>query len=611
MSYNGLSDFVRLLKEKDDIVVIDEYVNPVFEMTDIADRMIKSGGKALMFRNTGTNYPVLMNIYGSELRICMALSVGSIEEIYEKISRFIEIVMLKGKGGSLYDRFRKFKSLSSIGELLPVRRKGRGRCQEILMKDINLYDFPILYCWPKDGGRFITLPIVNTIDIEKKLPNAGMYRMQVIDNNTTGMHWHLHKTGAYHYNGYKRRGVRMPVTVTLGGDPIYGYVATAPLPKDIDEYILAGFIRGKSVNMVKSITNDIYIPEDSDIVIEGYVDVEEELFYEGPFGDHTGFYSLEDYYPVFHVTCITCRRDAIYPATIVGIPPMEDKYFTMVSSKVFLTIVKSFIIPEVVDWIFPDEGVTHNLVIVKVKCDYKGVGFKVINALWGLGQMMFCKIIITVGENDVINDYRLMLKRLVNSILLGNYIISKGPLDVLDHSTDVVGYGGKMGIDLTICSDVINYNISKSVLNNILVENEDLININTDYIELGLIIMSIDKKKGSIDRLSSWIRNVIDYKILLVFVDKYVNIFDLKTLLWIFLNNFEPVRDFKIIDNTYVMDGCRKTLEIEGFNRRWPDIVLSSKETIQSVDNKWNKLGIGDFIESPSKKFIEKGLFNH
>ena len=313
---------------------------------------------------------------------------------------------------------------------------------------------PVLKCWPHDGGRFITLPMVHTIHPETGSTNVGMYRMQILDSNTTGMHWQRHKTGANHFEAWKKAGKKMPVTVTLGGDPVYTYAATAPLPENINEYILAGFLRKKKVTMVKCITNDLFVPEDADIVIEGFVDPAEEFVWEGPFGDHTGFYSLADWYPRFHVTCITHSKGAVYPATIVGIPPQEDAWIARATEKLFLAPVKMTLQPEIEDFHMPDAGVAHNLVIVKIRKTYPGQGMKVLSSLSGAGQMMFTKYMIVVSGDIDIRDYKELLAHVFNNIDFStDLLFSKGPLDVLDHSSDNFSFGGKAGIDATIKMD--------------------------------------------------------------------------------------------------------------------------------------------------------------
>jgi 4-hydroxy-3-polyprenylbenzoate decarboxylase len=357
--------------------------------------------------------------------------------------------LLKPKD-NLWDKLKLLPKLKEVSEWMPRKLNRKGKCQELRMENPDLSKLPILKCWPADGGSFITLPGVHTVDPETGAPNVGMYRMQVFDNNLTGMHWHKHKTGANHFEKYKKLGKKMPVSVSLGGDLAYTYAATAPMPENIDEYLLAGFLRKKPVKLVKCITNNLYVPEDSDFVIEGFVDPAEELIWEGPFGDHTGFYSLADWYPKFHVTCITHRKDAVYPATIVGVPPMEDAYIGLATERIFLTPIRMSMIPELKDMTLPVAGVAHNFTVVKIEKSYPGQAIKVMSSLWGAGQMMFNKVLIVTDATVNIHEPAELAKAFVKNFDPGYSMhFSKGPLDVLDHSSNKFAFGSKLGIDLT------------------------------------------------------------------------------------------------------------------------------------------------------------------
>ena len=335
MKTKGLQKFISVLEEQNEIIRINEYVNPVLEITEITDRISKSENqnKALLFENNGTNFPLLINSFGSNKRICLALGINNLDGFGERIKTIAEII--NPKSLSVNDKIKLIPKFNNIISLLPKNIRNRGDCQQFINKNPDINELPVLKCWPFDGGKFITLPVVHTYSPLNNKRNVGMYRMQILSESETGMHWHRHKGGAQHYNEYKKLGKKMPVAVILGGDPIYTYVATAPLPDDIDEYIFAGFLRNKRIKLVKCITNDIYVPNDADFVIEGFIDPEEELIKEGPFGDHTGFYSLTEWYPKFHITCITHKKDAVYPATIVGIPPQEDKWFAKATERIF------------------------------------------------------------------------------------------------------------------------------------------------------------------------------------------------------------------------------------------------------------------------------------
>lgn len=363
--YKNLSAFIEKLEREGELVRITAPVDPVYEIAEITDRESKQphGGRALMFENTGTEFPVVTNIMGSDRRIAMALGVDDVEELTTRIDALFKAVT--SPKPSFSDKLSMLPLVSGAARWLPKNKNGKGECQEVIYtgSEVNLSRLPILKCWPFDGGRFVTLPLVNTIDPDTGIRNVGMYRMQVFSENSTGMHWHLHKTGERHYRRYRELGKRMPVSVCIGGDPAYTYAATAPMPDNMDEYLLAGFLRDKPVQLVKCVTNDIRVPADCDFVIEGYVDTSEKKVTEGPFGDHTGFYSLEDEYPVFHATAITHRRGAVYPATIVGVPPQEDVYIAKATERIFLSPIRLAILPEIRDMYMPPEGVSHNLVI--------------------------------------------------------------------------------------------------------------------------------------------------------------------------------------------------------------------------------------------------------
>jgi len=326
MAYSSLRQFIERLEQAGELYRVKAYVTPRLEIAEITDRMSKSpgGGKALLFENTGYDFPVLINAMGSYRRMCMALGVDDLNVIGREMEALFKSLAVPRS--SLVEKLSLLPTLGKLASWMPVRIKGRGACQEVVMPEPDLYRLPILTCWPKDGGPFITLPIIHTRDPHTGIRNVGMYRMQVFTKDMTGMHWHKHKVSARHFQAYQALKQKMPVAVALGGDPVYTYAATAPLPDNVDEYMLAGFLRKKKVELVKCLTQDIEVPADADIVIEGYVDPEEAFIWEGPFGDHTGYYSLPDWYPRFHVTCITHRKDAVYPATIVGIPPQEDAW---------------------------------------------------------------------------------------------------------------------------------------------------------------------------------------------------------------------------------------------------------------------------------------------
>jgi len=447
MAYKDLQDFIKHLEEKGLLKRITVQVDPELEITEITDRISKQSGPALLFENVKNSaYPVLTNAMGTYERMSMALGVEKLDDIGKDIEEFIDLSNYLG----MMKKFKALPKLARMTTIFPLKLPIRGACQEVIEKDEpNLFTLPVLKCWPKDAGRFITLPLVITKDPETNMQNMGMYRLQLFDKNTTGMHWHLHKDGREIYEKYKLLGQKMPVSVALGCDPAITYAATAPLPKMIDEMMFAGFLRKSPVKLVKSITNDIYVPADAEFVIEGYVDVNEALRLEGPFGDHTGYYSLTDYYPVFHVTCITHKKNPVYPATIVGKPPMEDCYMGKATERIFLPLLK-IQHPEIIDINFPLEGVFHNCAIVSIKKRYPGHAKKIMYSLWGMGQMMYTKLIIVVDENISPQDISTVAWKVFNNVdPKRDIVFTEGPLDALDHASNLAHYGYRMGIDAT------------------------------------------------------------------------------------------------------------------------------------------------------------------
>jgi 4-hydroxy-3-polyprenylbenzoate decarboxylase len=450
MPYARLTDFIDRLDRAGDLHRIKHPVSTDLEISAISDRVMKQpgGGKALLFENVvGSNTPVAVNLFGSKKRMAWALGVDNLDEIAARIS---ELVKLPGNlPRSLSEVIALAPKLVPLGAIGPKIVK-EGACQEVvhLGEDASLDDIPILKCWPDDGGPYITLPLVFTKEPSTGKRNVGMYRIMKYDSRTTGMHWQRHKVGSRHYAEYEALGMDIPVAVVLGGDPAVTYAATAPLPDEIDELLFAGFIRKKAVELVKCKTIDIEVPADAEFVIEGIVPAGVRRR-EGPFGDHTGYYSLADDYPVFNVTAITHRKNAVYPATIVGPPPMEDAYLGKATERIFLPLIK-LIVPEIIDYNLPVEGAFHNLALVRIKKRYPGHANKVMHALWGLGQMMFTKCIIVVDEDvDVQDPQQVVWRTLANIDPERDITFVKGPVDVLDHASTAMSFGSKMGIDAT------------------------------------------------------------------------------------------------------------------------------------------------------------------
>jgi 4-hydroxy-3-polyprenylbenzoate decarboxylase len=445
MVCNDLRDFIKFLEDKKDLLRIKEEVDPILEVTEITDRVSKEQGPALLFEKVkGSRYPIAINLFGSYQRMAWALGLNNFNEIGQQFSSLLKT--------DLEMKFmQKIEALFDLYKLSTSQPKEikKAPCQEIINdKDFSLLEYPILQCWPSDAGRFITLPLVITKDPESGKQNVGMYRMQVFDKKTTGMHWHTHHDGAVNFRKYAKLGKKTEVAVAIGGDPVTIFSATAPLPYGIEELFFAGFLRKKVVEVVKARTVDLLVPAHAEIILEGYVEPGEERI-EGPFGDHTGYYSVAGMYPVFHVTCITQRKDLIYPATIVGKPPMEDCYMGKATERMFLPLVKMQM-PEIVDMNLPLEGVFHNCALIAIRKSYPMHARKVMNAIWGLGQMMFTKFIFIFDEDvNVQNTSEAAWKAFNNVDPSRDILISEGPLDVLDHSSPRPIYGAKMGIDAT------------------------------------------------------------------------------------------------------------------------------------------------------------------
>jgi 4-hydroxy-3-polyprenylbenzoate decarboxylase len=632
MAYKNQQQFIDVLESEGELVRIKEYVDPKLEIAEITDRISKTpgGGKALLFENTGYNFPVLMNAYGSEKRMCLALGVNHLDDVAHDIESLFK--MLASPKESIVDKLKLLPKLGQFASWMPKVRSGRGECQQVVWqgKDADISKLPVITCWPKDGGPFVTLPVIHTKDPSTNTRNVGMYRMQVFGPQLTGMHWHKHKVSAKHFNEYKKLGIKMPVAVALGGDPVYAYSATAPLPENVDEYMLAGFLRKKKVELVKCITQpEIEVPADADFVIEGYVDPADELIWEGPFGDHTGYYSLPDWYPRFHITCITHKQGAVYPATIVGIPPQEDAWLGKATERIFLAPMKMTMVPEIIDMDMPVEGVFHNLVIAQIKKDYAGQGQKVMNAMWGAGQMMFNKILVVADTGVQIQDYEKLAQYAFKNLdPAADIYFSQGPMDVLDHSCSKLGFGGKMCIDGTAKYEEEKddesawASVNNDWLNAIADKFDEVHAVNTSLLkkDIPVLVISVKKsRKGQVRDLHQQLCQVPEMEAvkMVLYVEHTVNANDLTVALWRFCNNLDPKRDSTLVQRPSLVDGSKtyscmgldgtiKTKEMDNFQRDWPNIIVSDEATIRSVDSKWDKLGLGEFLPSPSLKFQDQ-----
>jgi len=455
MAIDNLREFLAAIEQAGELVRVRQPVRARLEIAEIADRCMKSpgGGPALLFEQvfledgSPSPHPVAINLFGSMRRICLALGCEQLDDIGGRIEELLHLKVPEGLLGKL----AMLPRLAEIAKFPPRTRGGRPPCQEVVLQGeaINLDRIPFLTTWPGDGGRYITLPMVITTDPARGIRNVGMYRVQVLGRDTLAMHWQRHKVGAAHWREMAARGEQMPVVIALGGDPASIYSGSAPLPPTIDEFLFAGFLRKAPVELARAITCDLEVPAEAEIVIEGYIDPAEPLVLEGPFGDHTGFYSLADQYPLVHVTAVTMRKDPVYPATLVGRPPMEDYYLGHATERIFLPLLK-LTVPEIVDYHMPAPGIFHNLVFVSIDKQYPGQAWKVMNALWGQGLMSLAKVLVVVDREVNVRDPDEAWWVALNNIDPERDVrFTMGPVDVLDHASRAFTYGSKMGIDAT------------------------------------------------------------------------------------------------------------------------------------------------------------------
>jgi 4-hydroxy-3-polyprenylbenzoate decarboxylase len=585
-----MREAVELLKSKGLLRVIDKEIDIDLEIPHVAYIEVKrEDSKALLFtkpisKRLGKKFttPVLMNLFGSH--VATELFLGkSADDIASEIDELLKLKPPTTMG----DKFDMLLRLFSLKNVFPKRLKGRGASQEVINdSDPSLYNLPILTTWPKDGGPFITMGQVYTVSLDGNRKNLGMYRLQVYDKNRLGMHWQIHKDSASFFSEYKEAGKLMPVSVAIGGDPLYTWAATAPLPHGVFELLMYGFIKGESAKLVKSVTNDIYIPEDADFVIEGFVDPS-KMEIEGPFGDHTGYYTLEEEYPVMDVKCITHKKEPIYLATVVGKPPLEDKYMGWATERIFLPLLKTTA-PDLIDYVMPENGVFHNLIIAKMKTRYPGHAKQFMHAFWGVGQMSFVKHAIFVNEDaPSLEDYEALSDYILDRVMVDNILISEGVCDALDHSSDEFAYGGKLGVDAT--SDNVNFPkkeiLSDEELLEKIVELEPSareIKQYKTYTKTPITVIAIEKKEP-IKKVYEKLKPIKPYTKLLIFVDNDKN--DIKNpymLIWRVVNNIDAKRDIFLQKEFIGVDGTNKG-EIEGFGRRWPDDTDCDLEVIESL----------------------------
>src|SRR5512138_1084424 len=445
MAYRSLREFLDRLEGAGELVRVKERVDPVLEMAAIADRAAKQGGPAFLFENPATGaFPVAMNLFGTRRRTSWALSCDDLEDH----ATALRALLRTAPPQSFWDKLKMLPKLGKLAAMAP-KHVSSGPSQEVVDREPDLARLPVLTTWPHDGGPFVTLPQVITRDPETGIRNVGMYRLQVLGPRRLAMHWQLHKTATAHYRGYKRRGERMPVAIALGGDPALTYCASAPLPPNVDEYLFAGFLRGEAVHTVKGVATGLDVPADADVVVEGFVDTAAPLVREGPFGDHTGFYSLADDYPALDVAAITHRREAVYPATVVGPPPVEDLWMGTATARLFLPLLQ-MVFPEIVDMAFPAEGVFHNLCLVSMRKEFPGHAKKLMHGLWGSGQMSSTKTLVVFDEDVDVQDFSQCAWRALASVdARRDLVVVEGPVDALDHAAPQFALGAKIGVDAT------------------------------------------------------------------------------------------------------------------------------------------------------------------
>ena len=584
------NEIIEKLKKNNLLKIIDDELDIYLEIPHIAYIEVKSGdSKALLFTNVVDkknnkkfSEPVLMNIFCSYKAV--ELFIGDVH----KISNEIQSLLKMKPPTSFKDKLAMFGKLFDLKSVFPKRLNSSGVCQQIVKKGPNakLSDLPILTTWEKDGGPFITMGQVYTTSLDGTQHNVGMYRLQAYDDNTLGMHWQIHKDGNHFFHEYKKAGKKMPVSVAIGGDPMYIWCGQAPLPIGVFELLLYGFIKKENAKLVKSITNDIYIPHDVDYVIEGFVDPQ-KIKIEGPFGDHTGYYTLEEPYPYMEISAITHKKEPVFAATVVGKPLLEDKYMGYATERIFLPLLKTTA-PDLIDYYMPENGVFHNLILAKIKPLYPAHAQQIMHAFWGVGQMSFVKHAIFVGENapDLENDE--LIPYILNRFEIDDILITKGVVDALDHSSNKFAVGGKLGIDCTKEDEIKEAGIIQIGDNELLKKmqniTQEIKELKQYYIhtKTPITVISVDKTRSQ-KYLINEIKSLFKHIKVLVIVDKANNdIQNSYMLLWRVVNNIDSNRDIYIDGRTVCIDATNKN-NLDGFTRRWPDDVVCTKSVINNL----------------------------
>jgi 4-hydroxy-3-polyprenylbenzoate decarboxylase len=602
-----MNNIIELFRQHNLLKVIQESVDIDFEIPHIAFvEAKKEDSKALLFlkpvsKRLGKEFhiPVLMNIFGSEkaLKLIFGKDIEAISKDIDELMRLRIEAGFRGKAEFL-------TKLLSFKNIPPKRVSGKGICQEFIKQGdkVNLFNIPILTTWPEDGGAFITMGQIYTQSLDGRLQNLGMYRMQVHDKNHLGVHWQIHKDGMHFFNEYKKEGKKMPVSIAIGGDPLYIWCAQAPMPYGFFELLLYGFIRGKKAKLIKSLTNPIYVPDDADFVLEGWIDPQ-NLALEGPFGDHTGFYTPKELYPVMEVTCITSKLEPIYHATVVGKPPIEDKYMGQATARIFLPLLKTTT-PELIDYDMPENGVFHNLILAKMETRYVGHAKQFMHAFWGVGQMSFVKHAIFVGDNaPSLQDRESISRFILNRVSKENIIISEGICDALDHASPNANYGGKLGLDCT--GDEVESDLKEIIDDTVLLDKMSLLCREIKSVKQFMtdtktpVTFVAIKKERLMQEVFRLLRPVKKYTKLLVFVNSESDdIENLYMLIWKVVNNIDAKRDIFLEDEFFGIDATKKGA-LEGYNREWPNVVNCDKNVLDDL----RKRGLVEFDEEFLRKF--------
>ena len=582
---------IELLKKNHLLKVIDDELDINLEIPHIAYVEVKKeDSKALLFTNVVDkknnkkfDIPVLMNVFCNEKAVKLFIGDG------DKIGNEIESLLKMKPPTTISEKLSTFGKLFALKNTIPKKSRGKGECQEVIKlgADAKLSDLPVLTTWEQDGGPFITMGQVYTTSLNGEMKNLGMYRLQVFEDNTVGLHWQIHKDSNHFLHEYKKAGKKMPVSIGIGGDPMYIWCGQAPLPIGIFELMLYGFVKGKSAELVKSITNDIWVPKDNDFIIEGFVDPSITRI-EGPFGDHTGYYTLEEDYPFMEVTAITHKKQPTYLATVVGKPPLEDKYMGHATERIFLPLLKTTA-PDLIDYYMPENGVFHNLILAKIKTLYPGHAQQMMHAFWGVGQMSFVKHAIFVGEDaPLLTDHDEVIRHILNRVDIEEILITRGVVDALDHSSPKFAVGGKLGLDCTgdevkeLGIEILDDEDLLSEINQLTNEVKDLKQYFTDT-KNPVTIISVDKIRNQ-KKLFEDLEPLYKFLKIVVIVDAK-NQNDVRNpymLVWRVVNNMDSNRDVYIEDNTICIDGTNKN-DFDNFKRRWPDDVDCTPSVISSL----------------------------